>query len=155
MEEESMDKISQMMQMIQMMQMFEEAQKNSEQQDIEGENKKEEIRVQNFLDDKIETTEIRMLKSAIPFLQQEHQRNFAIFIKMMEMKKVLEYYNNAEPRISSVETESDWRKGMLTAMRPHLQAERQAMLDTMLRFMNLKEMLSIMSYAKGDIENEY
>lgn len=97
-----------------------------------------------FFDDRFNTREIKILKSAIPFFEYRYQKNLAVMIKMIEMQRVMEYYKEKAVYISGIENPSDWRKELMKAVRPHLESEKQNMLDLMLKFMEMQEAMSLM-----------
>ena len=143
MEEENLEQMEQMIKMIQMMKMMQE----DSHYDEEPQN------ASSFLNDKIETTEIKMMQSALPFLRHEHQRSFALFVKMMEIRNLLHYYHTQDIHTNAFESREDWQRGMLLAMRPHLSEDKQSNLDMILKFIQMRNIMNMMN--QGGMENEH
>jgi hypothetical protein len=95
-----------------------------------------------FFDEPIFTPELKSLKAAIPYLDYPHQKNMAMLVKLIEIKKLQEMYDNQEISTLNKDEYGDWRKGMLTAIRPHMTDEKKLMIDTVVKMLEVREMLN-------------
>ena len=134
--DENIDGMSKMMQLMKMLNDTTAMEKeNDEKADLD-------IR---YFDDKLQTQEIRILKSAIPFLDVRQQKSLAMLVKIMEIKKVMEYYNNPEIRTAEAASYNNadqqklWKKHMLMAIRPHLERDQRNMTDMLIKYIDIKE----------------
>ena len=108
-----------------------------------------EERVTKYFDDPIHTNSIKNLKAMIPYVDAQYQKNLAIFIKLIELQKVVEMYDSQEVSILSVGEGdgTDWRRGMLAAVRNHSSEDKQQMIDMIMSLMDIKE---VMDKMKGE-----
>lgn len=81
-----------------------------------------------------------MLSAAIPFLNQEYQKELYIVVRLMEMRRVLSG-GFLQTREKQQEEPSLRRKQMLHAMRPYLGERERNQLDTILKMMDMKMIL--------------
>lgn len=96
------------------------------------------------------TREISVINAAIPFLDKEYQKNLFIAVKFLEMKKLSSMDTISIQSQSSVEGKrSDRRGAMLKAMRPYLSKDERKEVDQLMKFMKLKNMMSVMN--KGEL----
>ncbi len=81
-----------------------------------------------------------MISAAIPFLDQEYQKNLYVVVRLMEMKRVLgeEWVESREKQGLSPKLR---RRQMLSAVRPYLAQAEQNQLDTVMKMMELKEIV--------------
>ena len=84
-----------------------------------------------------------MLKAVIPYLEVSQQRYIGIIIKSLELKKVLELYPTSQ--LSSLENPfpkpSQGKVGILRSIRPHCPKEKQQIVDMMLNFFTMQEVM--------------
>lgn len=152
--ENQYEKMLEMMKFIQMMQEFNESQ-HEEDQENEGhkstmQNIESETHV--YFDDYIYTPELRAIKAAIPYLDVRYQRMMAIFIKFIEIQKLMEMYssNMINKNIQMV-SNGDWRRGMLSAIKPHMPPDKQRKIDMLLQVASAFEMYNKMM----EVQNGY
>ncbi len=88
-----------------------------------------------------DTPALQSIKAALPYLEFKYRRNLAIFIKLIEIQRLLDAYGNA---VSSIQTGSggDFRRAILQCMRPYLSDSNRRMLDSMLKIMDIRNLLS-------------
>ncbi len=81
-----------------------------------------------------------MISAAIPFLDQEYQKDIYVVVRLMEMRRVLgeEWVQSREKQSLSAKTR---RRQMLSAMRPYLPHTEQGQLDTAMKLMDLREIM--------------
>ena len=81
-----------------------------------------------------------MLMAAIPFLDQEYQRDLYVVVRLMEMRRMLTG-GVLQARSRDTLPPSVRRRQMLSAIRPCLSQREQARLDTLMRVMDAREIL--------------
>ncbi len=81
-----------------------------------------------------------MITAAIPFLDQEYQRDLYIIVRLMEMRRVFSG-GMLEARGRQEEPSSLRRRKMLRAVRPCLPAEDRKQLDMLIKAIDMKEIL--------------
>ena len=81
-----------------------------------------------------------MITAAIPFLDQEYQRDLYIIFRLMEMRRVFSG-GMLEARGRQEEPSSLRRRKMLRAVRPYLPAEDRKQLDMLIKVIDMKEIL--------------
>ena len=82
----------------------------------------------------------KMLMAAIPFLDQEYQRNLYVVVRLMEMRRMLTG-GVLQARSRDTLPISVRRRQMLSAIRPCLSQDEQTRLDTLMRVMDAREIL--------------
>lgn len=82
----------------------------------------------------------KMLMAAIPFLDQEYQRNLYVVVRLMEMRRMLTG-GVLQARSRDTLPPSVRRRQMLSAIRPCLSQGEQTRLDTLMRVMDAREIL--------------
>lgn len=81
-----------------------------------------------------------MITAAIPFLDQEYQKDLYIIVRLMEMRRVVSG-GMLEARGRQEEPPSMRRRKMLRAVRPYLPAEERKQLDMLMKAIDMKEIL--------------
>lgn len=81
-----------------------------------------------------------MITAAIPFLDQEYQKNLYLIVRLMEMRRVFSG-EILEARSRREEPPSLRRRKMLRAIRPYLGTEERKRLDLLIKAMDMKEIL--------------
>lgn len=81
-----------------------------------------------------------MITAAIPFLDQEYQKNLYIIVRLMEMRRVVSG-GMLEARGKQEEPAPLRRRKLLGAVRPYLPAEERKRLDLLVKAMDMKEIL--------------
>lgn len=82
----------------------------------------------------------KMLMAAIPFLDQEYQRDLYVVVRLMEMRRMLTG-GVLQARSRDTLPSSVRRRQMLSAIRPCLSQGEQTRLDTLMRVMDAREIL--------------
>lgn len=89
----------------------------------------------------------KILCAAIPFLDMEFQKNIFVAVRFMELRRVLQ-----GTKLEAREKQEDpvyRRHKMLHAVRPYLAAEEKNQLDSMMKIMEIKQ---IMGARRDDSE---
>ncbi len=87
-----------------------------------------------------ETKNERMLFAAIPFLDQEYQKDLYVIVRLMQMRRVLES-GVLEARSRSGQSAFQRRRNMLAAIRPCLSEEEGRSLELVLKVMEVRQIL--------------
>lgn len=82
----------------------------------------------------------KILMAAIPFLDQEYQRDLYVVVRLMEMRRMLTG-GMLQARSRDSLPISVRRRQMLSAIRPCLSQDEQTRLDTLMRVMDAREIL--------------
>jgi len=141
------DEIEGMLRKLQTLEKFRSADKNPERDSEQNPDKNEGQngeKTYGYYDDPLHTPALRSIKAAIPYLEPEYQQIMGILVKLIELKKLLDAYagklfftQNKHP--------GDWRKNMLLAVRPHMEKDKREKIDFLLKAIDMKEMMDIMS----------
>ena len=81
-----------------------------------------------------------MISAAIPFLDQEYQREIYVIVRLMEMRRVLQG-GFLEIREKQEEPSSLRRRKLLGAIQSYLPPEEQNQMATILKMMDMKELM--------------
>ncbi|MBR4016100.1 MAG: hypothetical protein IKI88_07905 [Anaerotignum sp.] len=81
-----------------------------------------------------------MIFAAIPFLDREYQRDLYVIVRLMEMRRVLSG-EMLEARGRQEESPALRRRKLLGAVRPYLEQEQRRQLDTIVKIMDVREIL--------------
>lgn len=94
-------------------------------------------------DEMLQTRDIQILKSIVPFLDYGMKRQAAILIQCMELRHIADIFSSKENTLSvcSVPDGTDKRTALLTAVRQYCTPKEQETIDTLLNLM------CIMDYA--------
>lgn len=85
------------------------------------------------------TTGENILSAAIPFLDQEYQRDIFVVVRLMEMRRVME---NTKIEAREKQEEPVFRRHkMLGAVKNYLPKDEGSRLERMLRLMEMKDVL--------------
>lgn len=91
----------------------------------------------------ISSPKTNMLKAVIPYLEVQQQRYVAIFIKSLELKKIFDLYPASQ--LTSLDSPfprvAEGKIGILQSIRPHCPKDKQQILDMMLNFFTMKEVM--------------
>lgn len=96
------------------------------------------------------TTGEKIISAAIPFLDQEYQKDLYIAVRLMEMQRVLGS-GMLEARSKKEEPPVKRRRKMLSAVRPCLPKGDRECLDTMLKIIDMRQILE----QKGEYDGIY
>ncbi len=100
---------------------------------------------ETVFDDEINTPAIKSIKAAIPYLEPRYQKNVGLMIKLIEIQRLIEVYSN---RAVALNDGVNWKRGMLTAIRPHVVGEKQALIDKLIKVMDMKELIEAQQKSK-------
>ena len=89
----------------------------------------------------VQTRELQMLKSLLPFANVKSQMPLAILIQSMEFRNTVQMFRNNANVLSacSVENESDKRNAMLQTLRKFCTPKEKETIDTLLNIMYMME----------------
>lgn len=102
--------------------------------------KNTETRIEKKEDLFVRNRSENMISAAIPFLDWEYQKDLYIVVRLMEMRRMLSG-GLLEARGKQEQPPAYRRRQMLGAMRPYLLQEERNQLDTIVKMMDLKEIM--------------
>lgn len=104
-----------------------------------------------LFDETVHTPQMKVIKAAIPYMEINHQKVLGVFVKFLELKKVVDIYknNNAPLSANSLSTSPHWKIDMLNSIRPHCTEEKQCMVDMMAKIMDISDLMKKMSSIKS------
>ncbi len=83
---------------------------------------------------------IKAFESAIPYVDVKYRKNIIIFFKLMEMRRLIDACATDDAPKSP-----NWKLDMLRAIAPHLEDEKKAMLENVLKLMEMKDLIKTMT----------
>ncbi|WP_105614219.1 hypothetical protein [Vallitalea okinawensis] len=95
----------------------------------------------NEFENAINTQEMKILKSAIPFLDHNVSRQIAMLVKMMELRNTMDYYDKPSEELMRQEKDPNWKKNMLLSMRAHLTEDRKAIIDYAIKSLDMRDLV--------------
>lgn len=97
-----------------------------------------------YLENNIESPALKTMKAALPYIEFKYRRNLSIFIKIIEIQRLLDVYGNAVGFMRE-NSGKDWQRGLLVSIRPHLEDNKKSMIDILLKLMDMKLIMNSMS----------
>ena len=89
-----------------------------------------------------EVSAIDTIKAAIPYLDTKFQKNIGVFVKVMELNRLL---NNFQA-MNICSNDKERRIKMLQAVKPELDYKKQKLLDVFVRVIEIKDIMEEISY---------
>lgn len=89
----------------------------------------------------VQTRELQMLKSMLPFMETKSQMPLAILIQSMEFQNTVRIFRNNENALSActISEDTDRRSAMLQVLRKFCTAKEKETIDTMMNIMCVME----------------
>lgn len=90
------------------------------------------------LDYAIASHHLQMLKAALPYMEIPQQRTMSMFIKLSELKRTMDFFNENDEgmmSICSLNTNHVSPSDMLEAIKPYANQKEQEVIDIVSRFM--------------------
>ncbi len=89
----------------------------------------------------VQTRELQMLKSMLPFMGTKSQLPMAIIIQMMEFQNTIKMFQNNENALSAcaINEDTDRRSAILQVLRKFCTPKERETIDTMLNIMCVME----------------
>ena len=94
-----------------------------------------------LFDEQLQSKELQILKTSIPYLQEPQQKNLAIFAKILELQKTIHFFENdsSSRNICSMENPEENVVNMLNDIRPYCNEKEAENLDS---FINMFQLFS-------------
>ena len=94
-----------------------------------------------LFDEQLQSKELQILKTSIPYLQEPQQKNLAIFAKILELQKTIHFFENdsSSLNIRSMENPEENVVNMLNDIRPYCNEKEAENLDS---FINMFQLFS-------------
>lgn len=88
-----------------------------------------------------QTKELQILKTLVPFMPQEMQKNLIMLVQCMQFQKTMEIFDNppAELSAASISNETGKTTAMLSAIRKFCSPREQETIDNILNILNLMD----------------
>lgn len=92
-----------------------------------------------LLDEQLQSRELQILKTTIPYLQEPQQKNLAILTKFVELQKTIRFFQNGSNSLSicSVENPEENMVNMLNEIRPYCNEKESESLDSFINIFQL------------------
>jgi hypothetical protein len=105
----------------------------------------DETNTTNWYDDHVQTRDVQILKSILPFLNRSNQRQTALLIQYLEFKQVNQMFNPKESTLAMCEIPegTDRKTAILSAIRKYSTPKEQETIDTMLTLFSIMENMDI------------
>jgi hypothetical protein len=89
-----------------------------------------------------QTRELQMLKTVVPYINNDQKRRFALLIKFMELKNTAQFFAGGSDAIAmcSVDENDDFPLTLLLELKKFCNEKEQEMIDTATSIISLKEM---------------
>lgn len=88
----------------------------------------------------LDSPALKSMKAALPYIEFKYRRQLGVFIKLVEIQKLLDVCGDTAVMIGDY-TGTDWRRGMLLSMRPHMAEDKKGLIDMLLKLMDMKTIL--------------
>jgi len=94
-----------------------------------------------LLDEQLQSRELQILKTTIPYLKDSQQKDLAIFAKCLELQKTIHFFqgNSNNLSICSVDNPEENTINMLNEIRPYCNEKELENLDS---FINMFQLFS-------------
>ncbi|MCL2592471.1 MAG: hypothetical protein FWD82_03805 [Defluviitaleaceae bacterium] len=103
---------------------------------------------EKYFDERLISPEIKAIKVAIPYLSDRHQKVLAPLIKVIEAKSIIQKYS--VPNYEAFENKSHSPKDMLIAIKPHVDENKQQIIDMFIKIINTKETIDLIKVMESD-----
>ena len=105
----------------------------------------------SLYDDRLQTKEIKILKTILPYLTPTTQKNISMLISYMQLQKTMEFFENPENTMQIVAMEKkDNAADILNAIRVHCNSQEQQQIDHLLNAMQMISTYEILFNGGGD-----
>lgn len=91
-------------------------------------------------DEEIQSQDMKIIKSIIPYMNLNQQKLVGVFVKFMEIKNILEKKDDDKVIVQNQDDETLPRE-ILMAIQPYCSGDKQNMLNIILRMLELKKIL--------------
>lgn len=91
-------------------------------------------------DEEIQTQDMKIIKSIIPYMNINQQKLVGVFIKFMEIKNILNKKEDESIVVQNQDEETS-PKEILMAIEPYCSSDKKNMINIMLRMLELKKIL--------------
>ena len=105
---------------------------------IQENQEEEEKYLPLVFDEQLQTQNMKIVKSVIPYMSLEHQKLLGVFIKFMEIQRLLE--RREEVSVAAVSPQKQ-QEDMLKAMKPYCSKQNQQNINMIIRMFEMKEIL--------------
>ncbi|MCT4544277.1 MAG: hypothetical protein N4A63_12095 [Vallitalea sp.] len=108
------------------------------------------------IDKVVNSNEMNIIKSAIPYINYQSQKQLAVFVKLIELLNTVKLYNNyAVSEIPELNKINSSKQDMLYNIRSYCSPKNKQLIDFLLNIYNLKALIASMNKDDLDIENTH
>lgn len=106
----------------------------------------------SLYDTRLQSKEINMLKTALPYMNPSAQKSFSMMIAFLQLQKTIEFFEQPEnmTQITAMEHAADQRVELLQDLRPLASAAEQKQIDQLLNAMQMISTYEIF-FQTGDV----
>lgn len=94
-----------------------------------------------------ENSNIKTMKSVLPYLDIEHKNNIGGFINFMEAKDVLNQYKDISLNLDK-EEKMRAKKDIFLAIKPKLNEENKPLIDLLVKFIEINDIIKKFNFEK-------
>lgn len=99
----------------------------------------------SLYDNRLQSKEINILKTILPYLNPTSQKNISMLISYMQLQKTMEYFENPENTMQIVAMEKkDNAVDILNAIRVHCNHQEQQQIDHLLNALQMMSTYEIL-----------
>lgn len=92
-------------------------------------------------DEELQTQDIKIIKSVIPYMNINQQKSIGVLVKLMEIKILLEKNEDEQIVTAQSEDDSQLHRDILMSIQPYCSKDKQNMLNMILRMLEMKKIL--------------
>lgn len=92
-------------------------------------------------DEELQTQDIKIIKSVIPYMNITQQKMVGILVKLMEIKILLEKTEEEQIVTAQNEDNSQLHRDILMSIQPYCSNDKQNMLNMILKMLEMKKIL--------------
>lgn len=92
-------------------------------------------------DEELQTQDIKIIKSVIPYMNINQQKSIGVLVKLMEIKILLEKNEDEQIITAQSEDDSQLHRDILMSIQPYCSKDKQNMLNMILRMLEMKKIL--------------
>lgn len=92
-------------------------------------------------DEELQTQDIKIIKSVIPYMNITQQKVVGVLVKLMEIKILLEKTEDEQIVTAQSEDDSQLHRDILMSIQPHCSKDKQNMLNMILKMLEMKKIL--------------
>lgn len=99
---------------------------------------------------------LQLIKAAVPYIASENQKMISVFIKMIELHNIMNFYNHSSFSVNacSTQTEQPGMLDILADIRNYCEGAEQEFLDQWIQIISAMELYSVFAQAPDNSDPE-